>query len=173
MSKNYSIIQATMADRDKIIEILQHGRQMQIESGNLCQWDKHFPSIDQVEADIQSGVAFKCVDDRIDSILGVFSLFHRPDPTYKYIDGQWLNDAPYVTIHRLASSGQVRGVGQYCLREVIKRYSNVRIDTHEDNAPMRHILDKLGFKAVGTIYLANGAPRLAFHYCQKKHSSTR
>lgn len=174
MNKDYSIVQALMADRDKIIEILRTGRQMQLESGNLYQWDEYFPSIDQVESDIQSGASFKCVDGRTDSILGVFSLFHRPDPTYKYIDGQWLNDDPYVTIHRLASSGQVRGVGQYCLREVIKRYANVRIDTHEDNAPMRHILVKLGFKAVGTIYLANGDPRLAFHYCQqKKHSSTR
>lgn len=164
MTKPYQIMQATMADRDQIIEILKHGRQMQIESGNSHQWDANFPPISQVEADIQTKAAYKCVDKATGDIQAVFSLFHRPDPTYKSIDGQWLNDEPYVTVHRIASSGRVSGVGQYCLASVVDKYANVRIDTHKDNAPMRHILAKLGFQAVGTIYLANGDPRIAYHF---------
>ena len=35
-------------------------------------------------------------------IHGVFALFDGAEPTYAHIEeGEWLNDEPYVTIHRL------------------------------------------------------------------------
>ena len=36
------------------------------------------------------------------------------------------------------------------------------MDTHADNAPMRHLLEKSGFSHRGTIYVEDGTPRLAF-----------
>ena len=40
-------------------------------------------------------------------IHGVFALFEGAEPTYAHIEeGEWLNDEPYVTIHRLAGDGQ-------------------------------------------------------------------
>ena len=41
----------------------------------------------------------------------MFALFEGEDPTYAYIEGgHWLNNAPYVTIHRLAGDGQMHGL---------------------------------------------------------------
>ena len=41
---------------------------------------------------------------------------------------------------------------------------NIRIDTHRDNKPMRHLLEKYGFTYCGIIYLLNGDERL---YCRE------
>lgn len=68
----------------------------------------------------------------------MFALFEGEDPTYAYIEGgHWLNNAPYVTIHRLAGDGQMHGlfpcaVG-YC-KEISK---NIRVDPHADNKIMQ------------------------------------
>ena len=44
-------------------------------------------------------------------IHGVFALFDGAEPTYAHIEeGEWLNDEPYVTIHRLAGDGRVHGL---------------------------------------------------------------
>ena len=43
------------------------------------------------------------------------------------------------------------------------RAKNLRIDTHADNAPMQHVLEKAGFARCGTIYCQDGSPRVAFH----------
>ena len=39
---------------------------------------------------------------------------------------------------------------------------SIRIDTHEDNKPMRRFLEKCGFKFCGIIYLEDGSKRLAY-----------
>ena len=40
--------------------------------------------------------------------------------------------------------------------------ANVRVDTHEDNKPMQHLIAKAGFAYCGVIHLADGDPRLAY-----------
>ena len=95
----------------------------------------------------------------------MFSL--DPDPTYRVIDGAWLNNERYAVIHRIASSGEKSGVLAAAV-EFCKQYAeNIRIDTHEDNAVMQTALKKLGFRHCGTIYLENGDPRLAYQYCKQ------
>ena len=47
--------------------------------------------------------------------------------------------------------------------ELEKKYKNLRIDTHEDNIPMRSFLLKHGFVECGIIYLENGEERIAYH----------
>ena len=95
-------------------------------------------------------------------IQAVFALIPGDDPTYGYIDGSWLNDAPYAAIHRVASSGKRKGVLQECLDYCIAKHQNLRIDTHFDNKIMQHLLEKYGFQRCGTIYLENGDPRIAY-----------
>ena len=54
-------------------------------------------------------------------IHGVFALFDGAEPTYAHIEeGEWLNDEPYVTIHRLAGDGRVHGLFQ-CAAEHTRR----------------------------------------------------
>ena len=50
-------------------------------------------------------------------IHGVFALFDGAEPTYKHIEGgNWLNEGPYLTIHRLAGDGQAHGLFFVCFR---------------------------------------------------------
>ncbi|KAB8287142.1 N-acetyltransferase [Bifidobacterium avesanii] len=86
-------------------------------------------------------------------ILAVFALCPGEDPTYKTIDGAWLDDDQYVTLHRVASAGLVKGAAHIIFRWVLSRYSNVRVDTHPNNKAMQHVLAVNGFTRCGTIQL--------------------
>lgn len=154
---------ATREDIPAMREIFEIGRQYQLKTGNLHQWEEGYPSIDLILEDMKQKAAHVCVVD--DEVVGVFSLFTEPDPTYEKIDGAWLNtDEPYATIHRIASNQKVKGTGRYCLKWAQERYDNIRIDTHEDNGPMKYVLEMLGFKNCGVIYLKNDDPRDAYQY---------
>lgn len=157
------IRQATIEDIPKMREIFNYGRELQIQTGNPNQWEEGYPSKKLMMEDMEKGAAYVCESDQ-GEMTAVLSVFTEPDPTYYEIEGEWLNDEPYTTIHRIATSGVVKGVGQYCLQWVQERSEHVRIDTHKDNAPMKYVLEKLGFAYCGVIYLDNGDPRDAYHY---------
>ena len=159
------IRKATIEDLPKMREIFNYGRELQIQTGNPNQWEEGYPSKNLMMEDMEKGAAHVCESDQ-GEIMAVLSVFTEPDPTYYEIEGEWLNDEPYTTIHRIATSGVVKGVGQYCLQWVQERSENVRIDTHKDNAPMKYVLEKLGFAYCGVIYLDNGDPRDAYHYAK-------
>ena len=42
------------------------------------------------------------------------------------------------------------------------KIAHLRIDTHENNAVMRHLITSRGFLPCGTITVEDGTPRLAF-----------
>lgn len=154
---------ASKDDLEQMREVFNYGRRVQLEGGNLKQWDKGYPTDELILEDIKREAAYLCLN-KTNEILAVFSVFTEADPTYTEINGQWLNNEDYATIHRIASAGRVSGVGQYCIQWVQRQYDNVRIDTHEKNEEMKHVLKKLGFKYCGIIYLKNGDSRNAYHY---------
>lgn len=156
---------ANQQDIPKMQAIFEYGRQVQIESGNTTQWQAGYPAESLIVEDIEQKAAHVCLDEH-GEIIATFSVFTAPDPTYAEIEGQWLNDEEYATIHRLASAGTVVGAGQYCIQWVQDQYDNVRIDTHDQNVQMKHILQKLNFQYCGIIYLANGEARNAYHYAK-------
>ena len=111
--------------------------------------------------------ACKVIYDEM-GIHGVFALFSDPDPTYAKIDnGRWLNDEPYLTIHRMAGDGQVHGLfslaADYC--KGLSR--NIRIDTHADNRVMQRCIEKNDFRKCGTISVRDGSPRLAYQWSEQ------
>lgn len=154
---------ATKDDLQEMKNIFDYGRQIQLESGNPTQWAKGYPKVELILDDIEKEAAHLCIDEN-NEIVALFSVFIDPDPTYQEIEGAWLNNEAYATIHRIASSGKVPGVGQHCIEWVQNIYDNVRIDTHEENQQMKHILEKLNFQYCGIIYLENGEARNAYHY---------
>lgn len=154
---------ATKGDIPKMREIYNYGRKIQLESGNPSQWKEGYPKESIILEDIENKAAHLCLNSK-NEILAVFSVFTEADPTYSKIEGEWLNNEEYATIHRIASAGKISGVGQYCIEWVQEQHDNVRIDTHKKNEQMRHILKKLGFKYCGIIYLDNGEARDAYHY---------
>ena len=155
------IRKTTLEDLNKVMEIYAIARKFMSESGNPHQWINHYPTPDVILEDINQGVSHVVMDQ--EKIYGVFSFFLGEDETYRYIEGKWLNDEPYGTIHRIASNGMKKGMLKTCIDYCLKIVNNVRIDTHIDNKIMQHLLDKYGFVKCGTIYLKDGRPRLAYH----------
>ena len=72
------------------------------------------------------------------------------------------DEKPYYVIHRIASYPEVHGVFQTLMEYLEGITDNVRIDTHKDNKIMQGLLKRYGFTYCGIIYIASGAPRLAY-----------
>ena len=95
----------------------------------------------------------------------MFCLIPGDEPTYRIMeDGAWPEDLPYATIHRMASAGQVRGIGQFCIDWCLRQGLPVRADTHADNVYMQRALEKSGFVRCGRIYTEDGSPRWAYYH---------
>ena len=149
------------SDLISIGEIYENAKRFMRESGNVNQWNDGTPNIDTAREDMERGVGYVVEEDG--KILAVFMFALGDDPTYaKIYDGAWLSDEPYGVIHRIAVAQQGRGMIEFCINHCYSICNNLRIDTHRDNAPMRHALEKRGFKYCGIIYLENGDERLAY-----------
>lgn len=130
--------------------------------GNMSQWGNGYPSPALIAADIAKKQHYIATGDD-GRVLMVFSFIVGDDPTYHYIeDGRWPDDRPYGTIHRIASTGIMRGMLQHALDFCFDIIDTIRIDTHKDNAPMLQALQRADFERCGIIYIADGSPRVAF-----------
>ncbi len=66
-------------------------------------------------------------------------------------------------IHRIASSGGVKGVGASCIQWAFEQCGHLRMDTHGDNVVMQNLLAKLGFEKCGIVHVVEDAyPRIAY-----------
>ena len=156
------ILKAEDKDIDRIMAIYDEGRAFMRKSGNLRQWTGGYPSESLIADDIASGYLYKAVEDG--TVLGAFFFAIIDDPTYHVIEGgKWLNEAPYAVLHRLASDGSYSGIADLCLDWCFTKTANLRVDTHQDNKVLQHILLKHGFTYCGIIYVRNHSPRLAYH----------
>lgn len=155
------IRKATTDDLPDIMEVIGQARTIMRETGNATQWANGYPSVETIQDDIAQGCGFVCTTD---TIVGYFFFRHgaHPEPTYTYIEGQWLNDEPYGVIHRLASGRTAKGIAQAAFDFAFSLVENVRVDTHADNLPMQNFLVKNGFSYCGVIYVNDGTPRDAF-----------
>lgn len=154
------IRKATHDDVDAILEIYDWARDFMRRTGNSGQWSDDYPREEHIAADIAAGACYVCVVN--EKIAGVFYFNVEEEPTYGEIEGAWLDDGPYGVVHRIARGPGHKGIGAFCLDWCFASHPNIRIDTHRDNAPMRALLENLGYTYCGVIYLQNGAPRLAF-----------
>lgn len=152
---------STPEDLGEIFKIYESARKFMLENGNPNQWGSEQPDEPAILTDIAKGHHFVCVDG--DRLLGCFALIQGDDPTYKkIIKGKWLDDTPYVVIHRIAVLEHGKGIGSFCMDWCFRRYKNIRIDTHKDNIPMQRLLNKKGFRYCGVIYTQWGDERLAY-----------
>ena len=152
---------ATYADLPRLMEIYREAREIMLGCGDVNQWKPGHPSEVLVRGDIDNGHCHVIEDSGV--VVGAFALIPGEDPTYRVIEGEWLDaDAPYATIHRLGSTFASKGVARTCFDWCWAQFGNLRIDTHEDNVIMRHCIESAGFKYCGTIHLLSGDPRMAF-----------
>ena len=141
---------ATLNDLDKIFEIYDRARSFMKEHGNPDQWGDVYPPKELIISDLEEGY-LRVITDEENAIAGVFSCFTDGDPDYDVINGEWLNDEPYVAIHRVASAGTHKGIFTHIFNYSLTLSSNIKIDTHPQNIVMQSILKKHGFSACGTI----------------------
>lgn len=151
---------AAKADLEALMRIYEGARQFMAQSGNPGQWGKRYPSRETVEADIAAERCYVCEEEG--RLYAAFVLVPGEDPTYRVIDGAWKNDLPYATLHRVASSGERRGMVDAIVDWAFSRYPNLRGDTHERNLPMRRAFERNGFERCGTIWVEDGTPRIAY-----------
>ena len=162
-----TVRKAEERDVPRLMEVFRQARTIMRADGNTEQWAGEYPSEAVVLEDISLGRSY-AIEDDAGVLVGTFAFIEGVEPTYNRIyDGAWLEDTlPYATIHRLASTLDSRGVAAACFAWAWQHCKNLRVDTHEDNHIMQHCIEKAGFTYCGIIYLADGAPRLAYQKLQ-------
>lgn len=165
-----TIRKTTAADIDGIVPILDEARRT-IAALGINQWQDGYPNREVIEEDVRLGQSYVLVKEGC--VIGTFALVTNGDPTYDVIEhGHWTtgdDNRNYNAVHRVAIAVASRGSGASTamigfaadLTRMAGKTS-VRIDTHEGNRVMRRMLEKHGFVHCGTIYLANGDPRVAY-----------
>ena len=153
---------AERADFEAIWGVYMEAREFMRQTGNPSQWGDFYPTVSMLEQDIERKELY--VVDREEGICGVFLLANGPDPWYAEIDdGEWQSDAPYYVIHRVAAKSAAKGIFAECLAFALSKDQHLRIDTHEDNKVMQHILEKNGFVRCGIVYVhERRSPRIAY-----------
>lgn len=155
---------ARAEDIDRIMEVYAAAQDYMIASGNPTQWRRTNPARELIEDDVAAG---RCRVLTEGGEIHAVAAICGEDPAYPGIVGKWLNDEPYIAIHRIASDGRVRGVFRFVADECKRISDNVRVDTHENNRKMRENIAACGFVHCGTVFMADGSPRLAFHWSRE------
>lgn len=157
------IRKARKDDLNTIMNIYKTAQDFMIESGNPTQWGHSYPQKELIKKDIANRVCHLVCDE--EGPHGVFALLSGAEPTYQNIEnGKWINDNEYVTVHRIASDGKVRGIFA-CAIDYCKSISdNIRIDTHDSNIIMQKLIEKNDFSRCGIIHVADGSPRIAYQW---------
>ena len=130
-------------------------------SGNPNQWSSGRPNAEDIKRDIDEGCSY--VIEENGELIAIFYFRIGKDKTYDEIyEGDWLNSEPYAVIHRVAVKHSGKGLAGKIFDWCFSRFPNLKIDTHRDNIPMQHSLEKAGFKRCGIIHLENGEKRIAY-----------
>lgn len=155
-----SIRKTKLVDLDELKLVFDYARNTMRENGNPTQWGSDRPGINLIINDINNGESYVVENDG--EIVATFACIEGIEPTYIDIDGKWLNDDEYLTIHRIASNGKVKGIFDFVIDYVSKKNKDIRIDTHADNTIMRHLIEKNGFIECGIIVVDDGTKRIAY-----------
>ena len=155
---------------DQLCEITEQAK-AQLKKLGVDQWQKGYPNKEVWESDIKEGCSWIAVENGC--VLGAFMLLTVDEPSYYKIDGKWLTDLPYASLHRVCVSDAAKGTGvagklfeHGCKLAKEKGFSSIRIDTHPKNKPMLRAIEKFGFIKCGNIIIKGGSedgdPRFAF-----------
>lgn len=155
---------------DEMCQITEDAK-AQLKNLGLDQWQKGYPSKEVWESDAKVGCTQLAVEDG--KIMGIFAFQTTPDASYYEIDGKWLTDGAYASMHRVCVAEDAKGkgvAGKLFERgfELARKAGlpSMRIDTHPGNIPMQKALAKAGFIACGEIRLVGGCEdgdlRIAF-----------
>ncbi|MDO4337082.1 MAG: GNAT family N-acetyltransferase [Eubacteriales bacterium] len=153
---------ARTEELDAIMGIYADARAFMASNGNSAQWANGYPRRDMIEEDLARGQLY-VYETEEGEIGGVFVFFTGEEPAYQNIwDGNWLNDKPYGTLHRIAVSRHGEGIASKCVQWCYEQCLNMRGDTHEKNLSMQRLFAKNGFVRCGLIMAEDGTERIAY-----------
>lgn len=119
-----------------------------------------YPKMDSILDDIQHSRGYFIIDGT--RIAAYLCIDFDGEPSHANLNGKWKSTLPYAVIHRLAISNHFRGQGlsgvTLRLTEDLcraKGFFSIHADTDEDNAIMRHVLEKYGYNYCGTVWFDN------------------
>lgn len=134
----------------------------------IDQWQNNYPNINTIKSDITECKSYVLLKDNI--VTATVAIAFDGEKTYQTIyNGEWITNAEYAVIHRVAVDNSLKGTGLAGL--IIKNVEemchtkgihSIRADTHEQNKSMQKMLTKNGFKYCGIIYLEDKSKRIAF-----------
>lgn len=159
--KSIYVRQATLNDIDEIMVIIDQAKAL-LKTDKNPQWQDGYPNLNSIKKDIDAKTSNVIVVNNV--VAGYASISSVPEPNYTAItDGSWKNTSEtYSTIHRVAISTDFKGMNlaRILLITLISKATdqniyNFRVDTHELNQRMQHILNSLGFTKRGTILVSN------------------
>jgi len=132
----------------------------------LDQWDEIYPSINEIEEDLESGCAFGFFDN--DNLTAYFALNDKYSPEYNFVD--WKTTGKNLIVHRLSVDPQQQGKGiaKKCMlfAEQYARendYNSIRLDAFSENKIALRLYESLGYEKIGIVYFRKGK-----FYCYKK-----
>ena len=132
------------------------------------QWQGKEPSKETIEIDIKNKQFYLLFEDH--QCLGGAALLNKDNAYDHLLSGSWLNQEPYVVVHRFFIHPTFHG--NHLGRELLKSIElhvwhqgvrNIRLDTHERNIPMRKLLTSQSYQEVGRVNLPQAGERLVYH----------
>lgn len=166
---------ATTADLKQMTAIIQQGKTI-LANDHVPQWQGPYPAASDLQADIDAGIAWVLIVDG--QVAGTAALKTTADPNYHQIyQGTWQPaDSHYTSIHRISIASGYHGqhLADFFFSNLMTLsyqlgFHQVRIDTHQLNQRMQHIIKKAGFEYRGIVYMADDPTdqRLAYQLMLK------
>lgn len=159
------LIKATTQDIDLIMTFINEGKNF-LKSKGVDQWQGEYPNRQSIVDDIANEIGYLISDGEI--TVGYCCVDFGGESAYDDLVGEWLSYGDYAVLHRLAMSGEHRNKGfadvAFSLAEKLTREKGVfslKIDTHEGNEVMLHLLEKNGYTYCGKVTYPQG-DRIAF-----------
>ena len=96
---NHKVRKTDEKDIPSVMNIIDEAKAYFKENG-IPQWQDGYPNADTILDDIRKGYSY--VLEENNQIIGIAAIITTADPDYGFIEGKWLNDEPYIVIHRIA-----------------------------------------------------------------------
>lgn len=159
---------AEIKDLKKIVNIIEDAKKS-LKYEGIDQWQIDSMNEDFLKGQIATGKSFVYEEHGV--ICAYAFLTDNKEEAYKPWEDKFEGKNP-LTIHTFAVDRDmtIRGIAMKFFIDIIiyaekNSFDALRIDTHEDNFKMRGLINKLGFRKLGQIYIdEEGAkkPRICY-----------
>lgn len=100
---------AVKADLNSIMNIVRQA-QSYFKDHEINQWQDNYPNLETIINDIKINTVYVLLKENI--VVGIATVIFGLEKNYEYIyNGEWVNNAEYVVIHRMAIDPNYKGIG--------------------------------------------------------------